>query len=94
MDPELKIKFDPIADAIYIRLSERDIDEPGETVVDDFGTIIDRNLDGQARGFEFLNVRSLGVSVESLPADVARTVTDFISTGVLDSDSVVERDFP
>ena len=50
----MKIKYDPEADVVYIKLSDAEILETEET---DTGVIVDLDADGQVVGLEFLNAK-------------------------------------
>ena len=89
----MNITYDPDANAIYVRISEFQEVGTGEVVVDDFGVIIDTDAHGNPRGYEFLAVHEKGVPLVSLPTPVARALNDFISSGALESEVPVERDY-
>jgi uncharacterized protein YuzE len=89
----LKITYDPAANAVYALVSKFQEVGAGETVVDDVGVVIDTDAHGNPRGYEFLAVRERGIPVTHLPAPVARALSDFISSGALDSEVPVERDY-
>ena len=88
----MKIAYDPAANSIYVLISQFQ-DGAGETIVDDAGVIIDTDANGNPRGYEFLTVREKGVPLADLPSPVARALDDFISSGALDSENPVERDY-
>jgi uncharacterized protein YuzE len=89
----LKITYDPAANSIYVLISRFQEVGAGETIVDDAGVIIDTDADGNPRGYEFLAVRDKGVPLTDLPSPVARALDDFTSSGALDSETPVERDY-
>jgi hypothetical protein len=62
-------------------------------VVDDAGVIIDTDKSGKARGFEFLNVRSAGVPLATLPEEVANGIRRFIVSGSLESKEPVQVEY-
>jgi uncharacterized protein YuzE len=94
MEPELKITYDPAADAMYIRLREYSDSNAGETVVDEEGVIVDTDETGNPRGFEVLSVRTLGVPLATLPPQVAKAISAFIASGALERDVLVEHEYP
>lgn len=86
------IKYDPTADAVYVRIAGPEIGS-GQTDVNEQGVIVDVDANGHARGFEFLSVRSRGLPTEGLPPHVAQAIETFISSGALEADEPVEREF-
>lgn len=94
MELELKITYDPAADAMYIRLREYSDNNAGETIVDEEGIIIDTDESGTPRGFEFLSVRTLGVPLATLPPQVAKAISEFIASGALECNVPVEHEYP
>lgn len=93
MGEELKITYDPDADAMYVLLSQVAEVGSGPTDVDEAGVIIDTDSFGNARGFEFLSVRSLGVHMTTVPEQVARNIQRFIDDGYLNTNVPVEIDY-
>jgi uncharacterized protein YuzE len=89
----LRISYDPQANALYVRLTDNQGAGYGETDVNEDGVIIDTDANGNARGYEFLSVRERGVPVANLPGPVARSISDFISAGLLEADEPVERQY-
>jgi uncharacterized protein YuzE len=89
----LKITYDPVANSIYVLISQFQDVGAGETIVDDAGVIIDTDANENPRGYEFLAVREKGVPLADLPSPVARALDDFISSGALGSEIPVERDY-
>jgi uncharacterized protein YuzE len=88
----MKIKYDPAADALYIRLAGPG-GVPGHTDVTEHGVIVDVAPNGDVRGFEFLSVRSHGLPTQDLPSDVARAVQAFVESGALETRKPIERDY-
>jgi uncharacterized protein YuzE len=92
MESQVRITFDPDANAIYVKTAS--LDAPvGETTVDDNGVIIDTDSEGNARGFEFLAVRNHPILLDALPTDVAAALGEFLSSGALESTIWVESEF-
>ena len=60
---EYRIRYDPAADAVYIRLRD---DEVAESVEIDEGVIADLNHRGEVVGVEILNFSSSGVDLNEL----------------------------
>jgi uncharacterized protein YuzE len=89
----MKIKYDPAADAVYVRLAEPKTQSPQAEVTEQ-GVIVDVDRSGQPRGFEFLCVRSKGLPTDELPPPVAFAIEAFIASGALDADEVIERHCP
>jgi hypothetical protein len=83
------ITFDPDADAVYVKLPERDV-PGGQTEVNDDGLVVDTYSDGEARGYEFLSVGNRGLEYASLPAEVAHAIGAFVRAGHLRSTTYVE----
>jgi uncharacterized protein YuzE len=93
MDQKLIITYDPEADTIYVAVADPSA-SIGETLVDDSGTIIDTDREGNPRGFEFLDVSAHGVSSAELPPDVASALASFIASGALTSKIAVQLEVP
>jgi uncharacterized protein YuzE len=89
----LRISYDPDANALYVRLAEGQDGGFGETDVTEDGVIVDTDATGNPRGYEFLSVRERGVPVTSLPEPVARAISAFISAGLLEAKTPVERQY-
>jgi hypothetical protein len=82
-----------MANAVYVLVAKFQEVGAGETVVDDNGVVIDTDAHGSARGYEFLAVRERGIPLAHLPTEVATALSEFISSGALDSEAPVERDY-
>lgn len=89
----MKITFDPIADAVYVRLFDHKGANVGQTTVNDFGVIIDTDAAGNPRGFEFLNVSSRGLPLDGLPGSAAEALKKFVSSGALEASEAIEREY-
>jgi uncharacterized protein YuzE len=89
----MKITYDPAANAIYVRIRDGQEVGFGETMVDDNGVIVDTDAEGNPRGYEFLSVHEKAPPLESLPEQVSRALSNFISSGSLEADSLVERSY-
>jgi hypothetical protein len=63
----------------------------GETLVEEDGTIIDTDAQGNPRGYEFLRVREKILPLANLPDDVAHALSEFISSGSLGAKDSIER---
>ena len=88
----MRITFDPQADAIYLTITEFQKDNNGQSVINDFGVIIDVDSSVKPRGYEFLSVRYQGVILDTLPQEVVRAVTAFIESGAFDSAEFVSQE--
>lgn len=62
----------------------------GQTEVSESGVIFDTDRSGVVRGYEFLNVRSMGIPYEDLPEDIAQHVHEFISARNLNTMESIE----
>ena len=87
------ISYDPLANSIYVRLSEPEKDSAGHTEVNGDGVIVDLDDRGSPRGYEFLDVRGIGASSDSLPESVQHALKSFMSEDLLHSDVVVRREY-
>jgi uncharacterized protein YuzE len=93
MDEELKISYDPEADALYITVKTVPESELGPTEVDDAGVIVDTDISGEHRGYEFLNVRTRGVPLHTLPQLVSTNIDRFIGDGYLNAKNWIEVEY-
>jgi hypothetical protein len=57
------------------------------------GVIVDADAEGQARGFEFLMVRSKGLPCDGLPKAVAAAIEAFVASGALSAVEPVEQEY-
>lgn len=89
----MKITYDPSANSVYVLIAKFQDVGAGETIVNDDGIVIDTDASGEPRGYEFLAVRERGLPLLNLPSKVARALGDFLSSGALDSEVSVERDY-
>lgn len=87
----IRITYDPAADAIYVALPETGA-EPGDTIVDEEGVIIDTDVSNNPRGYEFLTVRS-GIRTATLPEPVKQALGEFLAAGSLDATEPVVRHY-
>ena len=93
MDSKLIISYDPVANSIYVTVADGQEVGFGETLVGEDGTIIDTDAQGKPRGYEFLMVREKPLSLTDLPGQVARALSDFLSSGALDAEDSIERQY-
>ncbi len=89
----MRITYDHVADAVYVRLAAPDGDD-GQTTVTEQGVIVDLDANGEARGFEFLSVRTHGLPLDGVPREVARALEAFVATGALDAGTTIEEEYP
>jgi uncharacterized protein YuzE len=93
MGEKLRISYDPDADAVYVTLRVVDAVDAGPSEVDGHGVIIDTDLSGRPRGYEFLAVRSAGIPISTLPREVSERINEFIAAGYLARTDPVEVEY-
>ena len=78
---------------MYVQLALATADG-GEHDVTERGVIVDIDAAGNARGFEFLCVREMGLPFDGLPSAVVAALEAFIASGALAAVGPIERDYP
>jgi hypothetical protein len=87
----LRITFDPVADAMYLQLKPFDKGDVGETDINESGVIIETDLRGNPRGYEFLQVKFRGLFLNGLPKEVSDAINEFVLSGALEATEFVDR---
>jgi uncharacterized protein YuzE len=87
----LRITFDPLADAMYVQSKPFDNGDVGETHVNEDGVIIETDLRGNTRGYEFLQIKFRGLFLDGLPKEVSDAINEFVRSGALQAIEYVDR---